>query len=478
MPALVLGALAAGEALGTKAIGVVFVPPLLALAIAGLLIQPGSRRAKWFRVAIVAIVPLATCGYWFLRDAWLTGNPLYPLDVRVMGHTLWAGWYGPDAMRTSPYYLPPGNLGALADIVLALLDPRLAPLWLLAVGGAWAVANPRTRAVRPWIVLFSILAVLNVALYWLVIPYRTQQRFMLHALGLAVVPLAATVNRGRWLRAGAAVLLGLHIVTPQTWPFPAREAAIPWDQSPLIPNAIDSLVVLFPPIEPGYDPGRPAALPFRPLSLGLIVVAMFMIWAWRRVLIRQAGPSSRAWWLLACSAALTFLWLGYEAVGRRALDPMIRFYPPFRDFYAGWRTFDRYCGPRAPAWRMPGPISLIICWAKACATRSAISTLTLIATGCCTTTTARPWVAARAPGRIPGRGGIGSGPTIGPGWRTSMPRGSSSSSSRASTPPRASTTWPTPRAFRSNANGRTLIPSDSHGCMVRTSATRGSGCIG
>ena len=25
---------------------------------------------------------------------------------------------------------------------------------------------------------------------------------------------------------------------------------------------------------------------------------------------------------------------------------MFRFYPPFRDFYAGWRTFDASCGPR------------------------------------------------------------------------------------------------------------------------------------
>ena len=25
---------------------------------------------------------------------------------------------------------------------------------------------------------------------------------------------------------------------------------------------------------------------------------------------------------------------------------MFRFYPPFRDFYAGWRAFDAYCGPR------------------------------------------------------------------------------------------------------------------------------------
>src|SRR5262249_29257172 len=153
------------------------------------------------------------------RDAWLTGSPLYPLDVRVMGRTLWAGWYGPEAMRTSTYYLPPGQLGALADIVLALLDPRLAPLWLVPVAGAWSIGNRGALPVRHWIGLFALGAVINVALYWVVIPYRTQQRFMLQALGLAVVPLAATLDRGRWLRIGATILLGLHVLTPQTWPF-------------------------------------------------------------------------------------------------------------------------------------------------------------------------------------------------------------------------------------------------------------------
>jgi hypothetical protein len=346
---LILGALAAGEALGTKPTAVVFVPPLIVLVMGGLLIQPAPWRDRLGRLGIVAIVPMATGGYWFLRDAWLTGNPLYPLDVRVMGRNLWAGWYGPDAMRTSPYYLPPGQLGALADIALALLDPRLAPVWLAAVAGAWAVGNPRTRPVRPWIALFAAWAVLNVALYWVVIPYRTQQRFMLHALGLAVVPLAATIDRGRWLRIGATVLLGLHVLTPQTWPFPAREDAIPWDQSPVIPNAIGSLVALFPRLEPaGSVSARPAvAVPaFRPMVLGLILVAILMVGAWRRARAGKVPGSRWGWRVMAASATLAFLGLGYVEVDRRALDPMFRFYPPFRDFYVGWRAFDASCGPR------------------------------------------------------------------------------------------------------------------------------------
>jgi hypothetical protein len=347
MPALVLGALAAGEALATKPTAIVFVPPLLALVLVGLLIQAAPWRKRLWRIATVAIVPLATGGYWFLRDAWLTGNPVYPLDVRVMGRALWAGWYGPDAMRTSPYYLPIGQLGALADIVLAVLDPRLAPLWLAAVAGAWAVGNPRARPVRCWIAFFAIWAALNVALYWLVIPYRTQQRFMLHALGLAVVPLAVTLDRGRWLRFGAAILLGLHILTPQTWPLPAREGAIPWDQSPLVPNAVSSLVALFPSIEPGYDPTRSTVPSFRPLTLALVVVAILMVWAWRRASAGHGRPSSWSGWRLTGTAAtLAFLGLGFAEVGRRSLDPNFRFYPPFRDFYAGWRAFDAHCGPR------------------------------------------------------------------------------------------------------------------------------------
>src|SRR5581483_6096734 len=103
----------------------------------------------------------------------------------------------------------------LADFVMALLDPRLTPVWVAGVAGALAVRNDRTRPSHRWIALFAAGAVSNVALYWLVIPYRTQQRFVLHALGLAVVPLAAMLDRGRWLCIGATVLLGLHVLTPQ-----------------------------------------------------------------------------------------------------------------------------------------------------------------------------------------------------------------------------------------------------------------------
>ena len=227
---------------------------------------------------------------------------------------------------------------------MAILDPRMAPLWLAAIAVGWALPGSATRGLRRWIALFAIGAVLNVALYWLVIPYRTQQRFMLQALGLAVVPLAATLDRGRWLRVVATVLLALHVLTPETWPWPAREDAIPWDCSRFVPNAIGSLLPLFPGIEPTR--GVAAPLPVQPVVLGLVVVAILMVDAWRRALA-GGGPGARGRRvLLAAAFTLAFVGLGFADVGARALDPMFRFYPPFRDFYAGWRAFDAASGPR------------------------------------------------------------------------------------------------------------------------------------
>jgi hypothetical protein len=343
---LVLGSLAAGEAIGTKAIGVVFLPPLIVLILAAIQLRPAPRRIKLIRTLAVVLVPLVSGGYWFVRNLILTGNPLYPLSVRWMGHPLWAGWYGPDAMLTSHYYLPVGDWRALGDILLAVLDPRLTPIWLASVAGAWAVKNPDVRESGRWILVFSMLAVLNVLLYWFVIPYRTQQRFMLQALGLATVPLAATLDRGRWLRYAGTLLLAAHILTPETWPFPTREDAIPWDLTPGIPNAIGALV----PLVPGWEPGtraRGGMVPaIRPTTLGLILVAVIMVWAWSR----RAAQALRRWprqrWALASSATAVFLLLGFLDVGAGAFESRSRFYPQtFPDFYIGWLNFEARCGP-------------------------------------------------------------------------------------------------------------------------------------
>ena len=119
-----------------------------------------------------------------------------------------------------------------------MLDPRLAPFWLAALAGPGLCRPEPPGSLRSLGLVDVVLALFNVALYWICIPYRTQQRFLLQAVGLAAVPLARLLDRSVWLARAATVLLALHLLTPQPWPLALREEEIPWDLSPFIPNVV------------------------------------------------------------------------------------------------------------------------------------------------------------------------------------------------------------------------------------------------
>jgi hypothetical protein len=343
LAAYCLGALAAGLALGTKPTAVIFIPPLLAVAIVDTLFQSIPTRTKIVRTAVIALVPLVSGGFWFVRNWVLTGNPLYPLAVRLLGHTVLPGWYGPEAMRTSLYYLPITDWRALGDILLAVLDPRLTPIWIASLFMGWAIKSPRTAGANGRIALFAALAVLNVALYWVCIPYRTQQRFMLQALGLAVVPLAMLLDLGRWLRHAAVVLLALHILTPQGWPFVAPGGAIPWDLTPMIPNAVGAPVMMSSRIARAFESDLA-----KRSALGLVcavasgLVAFAMVWAWSRIATRS--PRFGRALSTAVVSSVVFLGLGYLDVWRDLSDSRLDFYPAFPDFFAGWLNLEYRSG--------------------------------------------------------------------------------------------------------------------------------------
>ena len=237
LPSLALGALAAGASLGCKAVGVVFIPPLLVLAVLAVVRSRRPVRHVVAGLGLLVLMPLVPAGYWYGRNAVLTGNPLYPLRVSAFGRVWLDGWYDRGVMRFSMFYLPAGDWRSMVDLFLAILDPRLAPLWVAALLGAWGWGRAREVGSRGWWVWgFSLLAVANVALFWMVIPYRSQQRFMLQALGVWVVPLALTFERARWLRWAAACLLGLHIFTSQNWPYARAGERVFWDLAPVVPN--------------------------------------------------------------------------------------------------------------------------------------------------------------------------------------------------------------------------------------------------
>ncbi len=349
--AICLGALAAGGALGTKAVGLVFVPPLLLLALVEVLRRKSPPTIKIVRASAIVLLPLVTAGYWYVRNLLLTGNPVYPLEVRVLGHTLWPGWYGPEAMRLSIYHIPLADWRALGDTLLAVLDPRLAPVWVAGLCMGGVLGRAKIAENRRAIILLSLLAAFNILLYWVCIPYRTQQRFMLQALGLAVAPLAMLLDRAPWLRLLAAVLLAFHLLTPQTWPYVAREGAavrdgaIPWDLSPLIPNAVAAPLPLLSRLETALasQESRRSVVGLAAL-LAVLGAAVLSTWAWHVVWRRPQGH--RRHLVVALLASVMFLFVGWIDFWLGGFDRRFEFYPPFPDFYAGWVHLEARSGPK------------------------------------------------------------------------------------------------------------------------------------
>ncbi|MDR3638100.1 MAG: glycosyltransferase family 39 protein [Isosphaeraceae bacterium] len=342
-PSLALGALAAGCALGAKAIGVVFVPVLLALAALGLIARRRGRRRTVLGLLALALLPMVTAGYWYGRNLALTGNPLYPLRVEVAGRVWLTGWYASGAMRQSVYYLPVSLWGACADHLLAVVDPRFAPLWVASLAGAWAWGRRQAAADRPMIWACAALAVVNIGLFWFLIAYRTQQRFMYPALGLSVAPLAATLDRGRWLRVTAAVLLALHLLTPQAWPFVTEGDSVPWDLCDLIPNGVGAPVPL---PSNGSKLLRAWAQPKTRTALGAMLLvgvgAIGVAWAWSQATRPRdtRARQVRAWLATAAWAAVV---LGLNSAPQ--VESARTFFPAFPDYRQGWLQFDARSGP-------------------------------------------------------------------------------------------------------------------------------------
>jgi hypothetical protein len=329
-PALLLAGLAAGGAWGTKPTGTVFVPPLLALV--GMLVL--ARRLPWrtrlLRLGVLMIGPLLLAVPWFARDAWLTGNPLYPLQVELFGTVWLRGWYDARAMRRSVFFLPRNDWRSLLGLVGQVFDPRLAPAWLLGLVGAWRVGR-RGRPEDLWVWAITGLAVADLALAWWFIPYRTQQRFLFPAVGLAAVPLALLLHRGVWLRLAAAGLLVLHVLTGHGWLFGHELSGLLRRLSPRIP-VMTPLVTL--PTGPDSLAPLTAALP----GVGALVVA----WSWGRA-VRSPTPARRV--------AATCLSLAFGAavgvlVDQATRDSPYRDFPPFHDFFRGWKALDAAAGPR------------------------------------------------------------------------------------------------------------------------------------
>ena len=235
-PWLIVAGIAAGGALATKYLALIFA---LAMAAGCLWVarQKGHRRQLVLEsVAVIAVVAASTAGLWYVRAAWHRGNPVYPFLTEVfvpegpvyadahetlpesksrLGRTLWgpltAAWHvtmAPEQLGGRSHQ--PGVL-FLAILPGLLLVRRLRGLGTLLIIAAayWIVWYLLRQNVR---FLLPIIPIASIAVVWVVAEmarFPAMARWAGTALVCAILLAYATVAVAR-SRDQLAVAAGLQ----------------------------------------------------------------------------------------------------------------------------------------------------------------------------------------------------------------------------------------------------------------------------
>jgi hypothetical protein len=203
-------AIAAGTALGLAG-GVKF----LALINSPFVLLPAlmafSRRRD-AKAAIAFAVAAAVVGSpWYLRNMFLTGNPIFPADVSLFGRVIFPGAYTRQAMTASEFHV--SGFSSIVEVAV-----RSVGFWFSLVGIGGMIAGFALGRRRPeW---RSLAWVAPCALVWhfLVVPYNSQSRFLIWVGALTLLPLSLWPDTGtgrRWLGAILAGLVGVSLIGPR-----------------------------------------------------------------------------------------------------------------------------------------------------------------------------------------------------------------------------------------------------------------------
>ncbi|MBI3464331.1 MAG: hypothetical protein HY000_14940 [Planctomycetes bacterium] len=334
---LVCFALAAGATLGTKYVALLFVPWLLIASLALVCrssLVPSSTHPAWsagkaVHLAVLVAGVALPCAYWYGRNWMLTGNPIYPLHVQILGIPTLQGWYTHETLLNHPdYHIPVGWLGYLVQTLLRDADPVLVPAWFAGVAGAiWAALRGRRTPI-----LLVALGCLHIVLFWWVNPYQREDRFLISAFGLLAVPVAVVLDR--WPACGLVLgaLIGWHLVVPQinlakaTYPLNLGLSAYPPELSAPLP--LRGLLDL-------------QLSPVAASRIGLLATigtaGAVVLWArrWRGATVRWLGTTALALSVVGLSVA-------WRANASRIANPELRelrFYPAWH-FLDGWVSLE------------------------------------------------------------------------------------------------------------------------------------------
>jgi hypothetical protein len=209
-----LAGLSAGLYVGTKYVALVYIPVLLLLACAR-----GPRlRALWALPGIAAFgVP------WYLRNWIVAGSPIYPASLTIAGVTVAHGAFTRAAMLNTIFHT--SDVRLFPAMAAHAFGPALFVVWLPCAVAGWVV-----MARRGWWPSGALVVapLLMVPLYWYGFPVNIDSRFLMPAVGPALLPFAFvfTAHR-RWnavvhatfAAAMAWLITGVHGSLPGTLPW-------------------------------------------------------------------------------------------------------------------------------------------------------------------------------------------------------------------------------------------------------------------
>ncbi|MCC7293872.1 MAG: hypothetical protein IT449_17575 [Phycisphaerales bacterium] len=198
----------AGFACGCKytAVAMILVP----LAGCTFIMASGSLGRRLRSSAVLALAALATFSPWLIKNALLTGNPVFPLASSAF-HAYPPGWSADSQRRWDEGHAPPpreqtlaGRIGMLKERVFGDPDQRLAPApWLLAATALAVAARSRTRrALAAMLVMQLAVWLLATHLY-----ARFSVVFMVPLIPLAASAMGSARAERRWI-VHAAVVAG------------------------------------------------------------------------------------------------------------------------------------------------------------------------------------------------------------------------------------------------------------------------------
>ncbi len=133
---MLLSGLALGLFMGTKYLGLVYTIPLAILGAAILVFRlMKKRRVMWQGIGVFWGGIMATGGFWYLRNLFNSGNPVFPTEVSVLGLPIFGGYQGitDNLVETSLAQNIPVNrsYGYFFDGIFQMVG---APLFLIIVG--------------------------------------------------------------------------------------------------------------------------------------------------------------------------------------------------------------------------------------------------------------------------------------------------------------------------------------------------------